>query len=82
MASNRNILEDLPVKVRQQLVTFFEKDDYQALKQVLDALRVNIAKFALDAQSWEEVKHLQGQAHGLKMLHLNLKELHKKSLKD
>lgn len=67
---------------RMALARLYETNDFKILVKYIEALRVNAAKFALDAQSFEEVKHLQGQAHGLKLLVHNLKELHKQSLKD
>lgn len=78
----KSVFDDLPPKVRQTLARLYEMDEYGALRQAIELARVNAGKEALLAQSWDETKHLQGQAHGLKMLHLNLKELHKKSVKD
>lgn len=78
----KSILDDFTKNDRMALARLFETKEYAVLKKYMEATRVNAAKFALDAQNWEEVKHLQGQAHGIKMLHLNLKENHKKSVKD
>lgn len=78
----KSILDLLSKNDRIALARFYESNDYKIVKKYIDALRLNQAKNALDAQNFEEVKHLQGQAHGLKMFHLNLKENHKQSLKD
>lgn len=78
MASAQNVLEDMPLKKRERLCHLVETEDYEVLKEAIELLRLNAAKWALDAQDFPEVKFLQGQAHGLKMLHQNLKELHKK----
>lgn len=75
----KSVFDDLPPKVRQTLARLYEMPEYDALKLALDALRINAGKEALTTVNWDETKHLQGQAHGLKMLHLNLKELNKKS---
>lgn len=78
----KGILDDLPLKDRQALAHLYETDDYKVLKKVLELLRINAATFTLEAQNFEEVKHLAGQAHGLKMLHQHMKENHKKMSKD
>lgn len=78
MPSMKSVFEDLPLKKQQMLSHLYETDDYKVLKEAIQLLRLNAGKAALDAASWEEVKHLQGQAHGLKLLHQNLKDLHSK----
>lgn len=77
MPTMQNILQELPLKKREALGRIYESPDYPVLKEAIGLLRTNCGNWALDAQSFEEVKHLQGQAHGLKMLHQNLKNLHK-----
>lgn len=67
---------------RMALARLYETNDFKILVKYIEALRVSAAKHALDAQNFEEVKHLQGQAHGLKMFVKNLKENHKLSVKD
>lgn len=78
----KSILDLLSKNDRMALARLYESNDYKVIKKYIEALRVNAAKMTLDAQNYEEVKHLQGQAHGLKMFHLNLKENHKQSVKD
>ena len=78
----KSFIEDLPPKKREALARLYEREDYKILVEVMEQCRLNAATQALDAGSWEEVKHLQGQAHGIKMLHLNLKDNHKKLAKD
>lgn len=77
-----SVFDDLSPKDRQALARLYELDEYKALRNAIQLLRANAATRALDALTFEEVKHLQGQAQGLKLLHLQLKELHKKSVKD
>ncbi len=74
----KNILDELPAKDREILAIGFESPFYATLKKVMEIARLNAAKACLTSTTFEEVKHLQGQAHGVKMLHLNLKDLHKK----
>lgn len=78
----KSIFDELSVTDRQNLSRLYETDMYKSLKKAIELCRVNAAKFALDAPNWEEVKHLQGQAHGLKQLHRNIKELNKSLNKD
>lgn len=73
----KNVLEELPLKKREALGRLYESSDYVVLKEAIGLLRLNCGQWALGAGTWEEVKHLQGQAHGLKMLHQNLKNLQK-----
>lgn len=82
MASPKNILENLPLKKREMLCRLFETEEYAVLKEAIQLLRENAGVWALDAMNFEEVKHLQGQAHGLKMLHQNIKLLHDKQQKE
>lgn len=82
MASIKNILDELPVGKKKTLANLFETEGYTVLKDVMILLRENAGMQALNAQNIEELKHLQGQAHGLKMLHFNIKELHKTMSKD
>lgn len=78
----KSVFDDLTIQERKALAHLYETDGYKALKKAMEVLRVNAATHALDAPTFEEVKHLQGQAHGLKQLHQNLKELHKSLSKD
>lgn len=73
----KTVFDDLSLKEQQMLARLYEMDEYKVLKKAIELLRINAGKEVLLSQSWDEVKHLQGQAHGLKMLHLNLKGLHK-----
>lgn len=82
MSSVKTVFDELPKKDRLALAHLYETDGYQVLKKLMELCRVNVAKSALIAQSFEEVKHLQGQAHGLKMLNLNMKENNTKMNKD
>lgn len=77
MATNKNILEELPLKKREALGRIFDSPDYVVFKEAIRLLQDNIASWALIAQDFPEVRFLAGQAHGLKMLHQNLKNLHK-----
>lgn len=82
MASVKSVFEDLPLKKQQTLARLFEMDEYKVLKEAMELLVVNQGKNALMAQGIEELKYLAGQAYGLKLLHQNLKELHKRLEKD
>lgn len=75
----KSVFEDLSSKEQQILARLYEMDEYKVLKKAIELLRINAGKEILLTQTWDEVKHLQGQAHGLKMLHLNLKELNKQN---
>lgn len=56
----------------------FESDFYKVLrKYYIEAERLEIAKRALYAPDWDQVKYLQGQADSLKQLHQQLKKIHK-----
>lgn len=78
----KSVFDELPLQDRKNLSRLVEMDVYKSLKLAMQKLRVNAATHALDASNFEEVKHLQGQAHGLKMLHQNLKDLNKSMSKD
>lgn len=78
----KTVFDELSPAERRTLARLYEMDEYKVLKRVIEISRLNAATRALDALTWEETKHLQGQAHGLKHLHLNIKELHKQSIKD
>lgn len=80
--SMKSILDTMTKNEKMALARLFETNEYKILKKYMEATRVTAATLALNAQNWEEVKHLQGQAHSIKMLHLNLKENHKQSVKD
>lgn len=82
MSSTKSILENLPLKKREALGRLYESPEYDVLKEVLNMLRDEAGRWALTSTSWEDVKHLQGQAHGLKMLHQNLKNLNKVTNKE
>lgn len=82
MPQAKNVFDDLSAKKKQQLAVFYETDVYKVLEELVELVRVNAAKHALDAPDINELKHLQGQAHGLKVLLSNMKELHKQSVKD
>lgn len=77
MSSAKNIFQSLPLKKRESLCRLYESSEYSVLKEAIDLLRMEAGKWALTSSSWDDVKHLQGQAHSLKQLHQNLKELDK-----
>lgn len=77
MATNKNILEELPLKKREALGRLYDSPEYEVLKEAIKLLQDNAASWALSAPDFSEVRYLAGQAYGLKMLHQNLKHLHK-----
>jgi hypothetical protein len=82
MPSIKTVLDEMSKKDRLALAHLYETDGYNVLVRFMELCRINAGKSALLAQDFNEVKHLQGQAHGLKQLHLNIKENHKKMNKD
>lgn len=77
MAQAKSVFDELPLKKRQVLARLYEMDEYKVLKEAIELLQNNQGKNALLAPSFEELKYLSGQAYGLKLLHENLKALHK-----
>lgn len=77
----KKVIEQLTLNERQTLGRLYESNDYKTLKKYMELLRFNAATNCLDAPDFLETKHLQGQAHALKMLHLNLKANSKESSK-
>ncbi len=79
MASPKNVLDELPLKKRQLLEKLYEMPEYKVLLEAIELVRLNAAKHALDAGSIEDLRSMQGQALGLKLLVRQMEDLHRRS---
>lgn len=75
-------MAELAPKDRAALAAIYESDDYKALKRWIENERFNIATKLLlwPASDSVEIARFQGQAHALKMLNLELKNIHKEQV--
>lgn len=67
----------LPDKLRAELATFYDSEGYRALKTLLEAERMEIAKDLLEEKDKDTIIFLQGQAFKCKQIHQYIRDLAK-----
>lgn len=74
-------MAELGKKDKEALAYLYELEQYTSLKKFLEIERVNIATKLLlvDPNDVSSVAKFQGAASALKQLHLEIKQIHKRS---
>lgn len=72
-----SIVSRLAPKDKKALALFYETDTYSSLKKLVGLVRGNAATKSLNALDFLEVKHLQGQNHGLMSLLDEIEKIYK-----
>lgn len=78
----RSTLDGLGYKDKQLLAQFVDNETYKALRKLIDIERIELAKDAIDQVDMLQVRHLSGQAYGLKRLIGTLRSLLKEQEKN
>jgi hypothetical protein len=76
----RRTIDSLTPQEKELLVDLYDSDKYKALCKLIEAERLELAKDCLTIPA-DRLSYVQGQAHGLRALCLEMKTLHKESQK-
>jgi hypothetical protein len=78
----KSSIELLPKKARTTLAHFYGTEAHDALRQLIDIERLELAKDHVDQTDILQVRFLSGQTYSLKKLIKTLEEIYKRSDKE